>query len=91
MTWNYRIFRHDNGEVEIIEAIHSDGAEQRNPDSWCQAFTLRAESEAALSETFGWVRHAFNKPILTKLDFDANPLAPCCDEHKTPDPDTSKP
>ncbi len=75
MIWQYRIFRHDNGDVELVEAIY----EGDQLTGWTLAFSLRGESIEELREMIEqWLPAALGKPVLDRTSFK---MDHCCDEH----------
>lgn len=75
MTWQYRLFRHDDDEIEIVEAIYED----EKLTGWTAAFSLRGDSLRAVHELVTWIYAALHKPVLDRTSFGTEF---CCDEHQ---------
>lgn len=67
MTWNYRAFQNNDGEVGIVEVYYDkDGKPIARTESFMKPY---GETLDELKKDFEWMSKAFDKSVLTDSDF----------------------
>jgi hypothetical protein len=67
MTWNYRVFQNDAGEVGIVEVYYDkDGKPIARTEGFMNPY---GETLMELRTDIEWMLVALEKPVLTSKDF----------------------
>lgn len=83
MTWNHRILRHANGDLEIVEVYYNDdGSLMGWADADVYAHADADGGTASLARQVLWYRQALDKPIVDVSDFGAQSEAPAAPSQK---------
>lgn len=75
LTWHYRVFEHDDGQLELVEVIHENG----RLIGWTEADPAADTVEELREMVEQWLPPAFDKPILNRAAFG---MAHCCSGHE---------